>query len=598
MKVRIFIDDRNYTKWSFHELENNTIVSHETFPILNKIHPVENKIFNRDILSISEDAYEITYSSIKTNDKIAGVLLLENNKTYGRTTHNKRLLYKCVPDDKHLPVFLVPFDVKMGFNKFQKNKFVVFKYENWNDKHPQGTITETIGDVDSLEAFYEYQLYCKSLHISLVDFNDKTRKVLKQHTLEEYIEKILENKNFQIEDRRNEDVFTIDPPNSVDFDDGFSISPHDAETSKVTVYIANVYFWLETLGLWKSFSKRVSTIYLPDRRRPMLPTILSDNLCSLNKGVVRFAFSMEVIVDNNTGAVLGEPVYKNVVIKVKNNYCYEDYELLHNNIHYSKLLNISQKMDKSLKTSHELVSYWMVFMNKATGEYMAKQKNGIFRATTFVNNPPQPMIEHDDSALSKLDGETRRVIQSWNNNTGKYICYNEDQVSLEHYMMDKLYIHITSPIRRLVDLLNQMILCRNLKIVDMSQDADDFIENWMYQMEYINTTMRSIRKIQTDCELINRCFTDTTIINRKHLGVVFDKIVKNDGTNHYMVYLEKIKLLSRIITHLDIPAYSSCRFSVFLFEDEYKTKRKIRLQLLEDLSVELPDELPKELPKE
>ena len=30
------------------------------------------------------------------------------------------------------------------------------------------------------------------------------------------------------------------------------------------------------LNIWESFSRRVSTIYLPDRKRPMLPTILSD----------------------------------------------------------------------------------------------------------------------------------------------------------------------------------------------------------------------------------------------------------------------------------------------------------------------------------
>ena len=29
--------------------------------------------------------------------------------------NKKRLLYKCVPDDIHLPAFLVPYDVKIGF---------------------------------------------------------------------------------------------------------------------------------------------------------------------------------------------------------------------------------------------------------------------------------------------------------------------------------------------------------------------------------------------------------------------------------------------------------------------------------------------------
>ena len=35
--------------------------------------------------------------------------------------------------------------------------------------------------------------------------------------------RIFENPNYQIEDRQNEYIFTIDPQNSQDFDDGFSI---------------------------------------------------------------------------------------------------------------------------------------------------------------------------------------------------------------------------------------------------------------------------------------------------------------------------------------------------------------------------------------
>jgi hypothetical protein len=98
-------------------------------------------------------------------------------------------------------------------------------------------------------------------------------------------------------------------------------------------------------------------------------------------------------------------------------------------------------------------------------------------------------------------------------------------------------------------------------------------------MEYINTAMRSIRKIQTDCEVLNRCFKTPDIMEKEHDGVLFDKIVKNDGTIHYMVYLEKLKMLSRITTHLDFPNHSRNLFRIFLFEDEDKSKKKIRLQI-------------------
>jgi hypothetical protein len=82
-------------------------------------------------------------------------------------------------------------------------------------------------------------------------------------------------------------------------------------------------------------------------------------------------------------------------------------------------------------------------------------------------------------------------------------------------------------------------------------------------MEYINTAMRSIRKVQTDCELMNRCFNTPDIMNIEHTGVLFDKIVRNDGRINYMVYLEDLKLLSRISTTIDLSNYSISRFKLF-----------------------------------
>ena len=34
----------------------------------------------------------------------------------------------------------------------------------------------------------------------------------------------------------------------------------------LSIYISNVTIWLDVLDLWKSFSRRVATIYLPDRK--------------------------------------------------------------------------------------------------------------------------------------------------------------------------------------------------------------------------------------------------------------------------------------------------------------------------------------------
>ena len=578
--IKIFIEDRQYSTWSFCCPDTKNVITEDDIPEVKYINPIEYKLFSRDIFTISmvdeKPVIKIIYPYIKSCTYIAGILQLENNKTYGRTVNKKRLLYKCIPDDKRLPSFLVPYDMKIGFSKVIKNKYVTFKYDHWNDKHPQGLLLDTLGDVDNLEVFYEYQLYCKSLHISLTDFTNRTREFLNKKTADEYVEQIYKNTDFKIEDRRNEYIFTIDPLNSTDFDDGFSISKIEDDKWKIGIYISNVYFWLETFGLWNSFSNRVATIYLPDRRRPMLPTILSDTLCSLQKGKLRFALAMDVIVDND-GNVCNDNVVniKNVLINVKKNYIYEDHTMIAKDNYYKQLFDISLKMDNTIKNSHDIVSHWMVHMNTHIGKFMFNKKVGIFRSANYIN----PNLR--DLNNQNIDDDTMRIIKTWNNTIGQYIQYNEG-VDLRHEIMNvKSYSQITSPIRRLVDLLNLMILSKHISLVDnISNDADIFVKNWLNELDYLNSSMRSIRKIQTDCDVLHRCYNNPDIMTTEYNGVLFDKINKNDGKYSYMVYLKQLKLLSRFTSQESYENYSQYSFNIYLFENEEKSRKKIRLQMI------------------
>ncbi len=579
-QIQILIFDRNYSKWEFMDDNKNQPISAFNNPILEKINPIKDKLFTKDILQISPDGnYSVLHSPIKVTKEIAGVLMLENNKTFGRTANKKRLLYKCIPDDKHLPAFLVPYEIELGFSKINKNKYVIFRFDNWKEKHPHGILVQTLGPMDNLEVFYEYQLYCKSLHLSIGKFINATKERIENQPTDKHILQIFNNTNFIIEDRRKTDyIFTIDPHGSLDFDDGFSIKMLESGNYKVSVYIANVFFWLETFGLWKSFSKRVSTIYLPDRRRPMLPTILSELLCSLQKNQERFAFVMDIEV-TPFGKLLQETLrFSNALINVTQNYVYEDPIMLEKDENYKMMFKISEKMDRQVKSSHDMVAHWMIIMNSMCGDFMYTNKFGIFRTSAYMNKIKNENVE----SCSNIKTETKRVIRMWNNSSGQYIKYDTD-AEVEHELMQvKSYIHITSPIRRIVDLLNQLMLFKHLGLIkNMSENAREFMEDWLSQMDYLNTSMRSIRKVQTDCEMIHRCFTDPEIMKKEHTGVVFDKVKKGDDVYCYMVYLEDVKLLSKVICRVDLDNYSENRFKMFLFEDEDKIKKKIRLYLLQ-----------------
>jgi exoribonuclease R len=195
-----------------------------------------------------------------------------------------------------------------------------------------------------------------------------------------------------------------------------------------------------------------------------------------------------------------------------------------------------------------------------------------------------------------LSVDSKRAITNWNNTSGQYIHYSDD-IDLSHELINitamqlqsiptdsknlQPYIHITSPIRRLVDLLNQIILFDNYKLVkNISASAYQFLNEWISKLDYLNTSMRSIKKIQSDCSLLYNCTTKPTYMDTLHNGVVFDKIIRNNGSFHYTVYLEDLHIMSRITTPFELEEYSVNQFKLFVFENEEKMKKKIKLQIV------------------
>jgi len=577
----ILIEDRSYTTWKVQDPNTHeTITIDQTTPFWSTFSPCQHKLFSKDVFTVQEDGcIQIIHSPIRSTNIIAGVLQLQGNKTFGRTQNKKRLLYQCIPDDKRLPIFLVPYEPKIDFVKTRPNKYVVFRFFQWNDKHPHGILTETLGDVDQLEAFYEYQLYCKSLHVSINKMTFDARNAINRQSMDEFVDQICRHPDFSLQNRTEDRVITIDPTHSLDFDDGFGIrqDPIDPTRYIVSVYIANVYVWLEILGLWSSFSERVATIYLPDRRRPMLPTVLSDALCSLQEDQDRFAFIMDLTVDRE-GNVVQDPQFCNAHVRVSKNYRYEEADLLTDPM-YQCLATLTATMDKkSVMNSHDVVAFWMVQMNGYCGKMLASKETGIFRSAVFTD----ANMRSDVDAIQSIHEDTRRVIRTFNNTTGQYVAFSPDTIMSHELMKIKTYVHMTSPIRRIVDLLNNILFCRCFTQLRVSKEADDFLQNWLSRLDYVNTSMRSIRKVQIDCDILSRCANDPRIMEGVHEGIVFDRIIKNNGMFSYMVYLERWKILSRVSLHTDIENYSRAQFHIYLFEEEDKSKRKIRLNYVEN----------------
>jgi hypothetical protein len=124
---KICVDDRNYASWQMYDT-----ISFQSIVKDIDINPCEQKLFNNDFFSINKETKKINiiHSSIRSDMLIPGVLVIENNKTYGRKksldtknkvnsqsnnnksnnnkSNNNKLLYKCIPDDVRIPSFLIP----------------------------------------------------------------------------------------------------------------------------------------------------------------------------------------------------------------------------------------------------------------------------------------------------------------------------------------------------------------------------------------------------------------------------------------------------------------------------------------------------------
>jgi|UniRef100_A0A6C0IQ33 exoribonuclease R len=567
MNFKVKVEDRQYS--TFEYLDTKTL--RKSDHVFDKS-PLEMKLFNQDI--IDED-YNVLHSSVRAMRFIPGVLILSDGKTYGRSggmVTRPYFYYRCIPDDRRLPEFLVSFRIKDDFSKYTVNKYIVFRFKDWVQKHPVATCENSLGNVTELPNFYEYQLYCKSLYASIQLFKKDTYRKLKEENIETYIGMIFW-KN-EIEDRTDKHIYSIDPTNSKDFDDAFGIQMcNDKDYYILSIYISNVSFWLDVLDLWESFSKRISTIYLPDRKRPMLPTILSDAICSLVEGEKKFAFTLDLHINKEREEIV-KYNFVNTMINVKKNYRYDTNELDNPDVKLAflsvKNLNKYYKYVDRIENTHDMIAYMMIMMNYYCARFLKMEKTGLFRSAK-INQAYDPP-EHVPQEINKF-------LKLWHSFGGQYCDYKNFE---SHDLLElDAYVHITSPIRRLPDLLNIIIIQDKMGLVSLKGNRKTFLEGWMKpeSIEYINQTMRSIRRVQNDCNLLDLCSKDDTIKDKVFEAFVFDKIVRNDALYQYMVFMPEFKMTNRFTSRHDIELYSKQNFKVYVFMDEIRLKQKIRIEI-------------------
>lgn len=117
--------------------------------------------------------------------------------------------------------------------------------------------------------------------------------------------------------------FTIDPADAKDHDDALSVTRTDDGRAEVGVHIADVgHFVGRDSPVDAEAYERSTSVYLVDRTVPMLPPQLSNDVCSLNPDVDRYALSVYITLTPD-GAV-HDHRYELTTIRCRHALSYED----------------------------------------------------------------------------------------------------------------------------------------------------------------------------------------------------------------------------------------------------------------------------------
>lgn len=134
---------------------------------------------------------------------------------------------------------------------------------------------------------------------------------------------------------------TIDPSSAKDHDDAIY---YNEKERILFVAIADVsYFVKEDTILDKVAAKKAVSMYMPNRVLPMLPASLSEEMCSLKEHVDRYAYVLEIYLDDNFN-VKKSKLYE-AIINSHKKFAYEQIDLV---------LEKKQKIDKEFSYIDEL----------------------------------------------------------------------------------------------------------------------------------------------------------------------------------------------------------------------------------------------------
>lgn len=260
-------------------------------------------------------------------------------------------------------------------------------------------------------------------------------------------------------------AFTIDEDESKDFDDAISISEQDGGYI-LGIHVSNPAFYFDMQSpAFVEAIERVSSLYLPVGIVPMLPAELSDDRFSLNKSGSKAVLSLYVHFDAQLRISSWE--VKAQKIQICENFSFSKIEKTFEDSRLRSLQKITLELKKERETADK--------SEDKRFYYSLSVKNGEIKAIKKdMHSPARLMIEELMVLYNRYMAiyAQNHEIPVLYRNISQYTDPQSKKQSNTAYLDTcpgyhpgigtNAYLHATSPLRRAVDIINQMQIYRRL----------------------------------------------------------------------------------------------------------------------------------------
>ena len=450
---------------------------------------------------------EVTTIIARAKMEYVGVVEVENNFNF------------LVPDDKRLYKDILIADDKLAGAKVGDK--VLVKIIKWDDpkKEPIGEVLEVIGKPGEHDVEMRAIVLDRGFRPPFKPEVEAEALALKTNAEVDLVSEAKVRKDF-----RQTLTFTIDPADAKDFDDAISFKDLGSGKYEIGVHIADVSHYLQAGSkLDEEARHRATSIYLVDRTIPMLPEILSNDLCSLRPNEDKLTYSAVFVIDQN--GQISDQWFGHTIIHSARRFTYEEVQKILDDKQgdYYQELKIVNELAEKLRqerfakgaiafekdevkfildsagkpvdvyrkvrtASHLLVEDFMLLANKEVASFVSalvKNESGHF--VYRIHDLPDsdrlmelasylaPLGYHLKLKEGRIDsGELNKFLESIKGKPEEYLIQTATVRTMAKavYSMQNIghyglafanYTHFTSPIRRYPDVMVHRLLDLYLK---------------------------------------------------------------------------------------------------------------------------------------